>query len=96
MFIYIIMDAKSNENTPAISSPLVHEGNYMYACVFMYNMHILDKITLHVSINVHILSRETFTHIIMDAELNETTHTIQFYFSHEDSDVHSTHISRKT
>ena len=91
-----MMDAKSNENTPAISFPLFHEDKYMYACVFMYNMHILDTIALQVSRNVHILIRETFTHIIMDAEHNETTHTIQFYFSHEDSDVHSTHISRKT
>ena len=90
------MDAESNENTPAISFPLFHEDKYMYACVFMYNMHILDKITFQVSRNVHILIRETFTHIIMDAKHNETTHTIQCYFSHEYSDVHSTHISRKT
>ena len=90
------MDAKSNENTPAISFPLFHEDKYMYVCVFMYNMHILDKITFQVSRNVHILIRETFTHIIIDAEHNETTHTIQFNFSHEDYDVHSTHIYRKT
>ena len=90
------MDAESNETTPAISFPLFHEDIYMYTCVFMYNMHILDKITLQVSRNVHILIRETFTHIIMDAKHNETTHTIQFYVSHEDYDVHSTHISRKT
>ena len=68
----------------------------MYTCVFMYNVHILDKITLQVSRNVHSMSRETFTHMIMDAEHSETTPTIQFYFSHEDYDVHSTHISRKT
>ena len=90
------MDAKSNENTPAISFPLFHEDKYMYACVFMYNMHILDTITLQVFRNVHILIRETFTHIILDAEHSETTPTIQLYFSHEDHDVHSTHIFRKT
>ena len=89
------MDAKSNENTPAISFPLFHEDKYMYACVFMYNMHILDTIALQVSRNVHILIRETLTHIIIDAEHSETTHTI-FYFSHEDYDVHSTHIFRTT
>ena len=96
MFTYIIMDAKSNENTPAIACSLFHEDKYMYVCMFMYNMHILDKITFQVSRNVHILIRETFTHIIMDAEHNETTPTIQVYFSHEDYDVHSKHISRKT
>ena len=89
------MDARSNKNTPAIAVPLLHEDKYMYTCVCMYNMHILDKITFQVSRHVHILSRETFTHIIMDATHNETTHTLQFYSSHEDSDVHSTHISRK-
>ena len=95
MFTYIIMDAKSNENTPAIACSLVHEDKYMYACVFMYNMHILDKITCQVSRKVHIMIQETFTHIIMGAEHNETTPTIQFYLSHEDYDVHSTQISRK-
>ena len=90
------MDAESNDNTPAIAFPLFHEDKYMYVCVFMYNMHILDKIAFKESRNVHILIRETFTHIIMDAEHNETTPTIQFYFSHEDYDVHSTQISRKT
>ena len=74
------MDAESNENTPAIAFPLFHEDIYIYiyTCVFMYNMHILDKITLQVSRNVHILIRETFTHIIMDAEHNGTTPTIPF------------------
>ena len=81
MFIYIKMDAESNENTPAISFPLFHEDKYMYACVFMYNMHILDKITFQVSRNVHILIRETFTHIIMDAEHNETTHDSILFLS---------------
>ena len=65
------------------------------ACNETSPVYILDKITLQVSRNVHILIRETFTHIIMDAKHNETTPTIPFYFSHEDSDVHSTHISRK-
>ena len=90
------MDATSNEKTPAISFPLFHEAKYVYACVCVYNMHILDAIALPVSRNVHILILETFTHIIIDAEQSETTHTIQLYFSHEDYDVHSTHISRKT
>ena len=67
------MDAKSNENTPAISFPLFHENTYMYTCVFMYNMHILDKITFQVSTNVHILIRETLIHIIIYAGQNETT-----------------------
>ena len=51
----------------------------MYACVFMYNMHRLDKIIFQVSRNVHILIQETSTDIIMDAEHNGTTHTIQCY-----------------
>ena len=96
MFIYIIKKAESNEATPAIAFPLCHEDIYMYACVFMYHMHILDKITFQVSRNVNILIQDTFTHIIMDAEHNETTPTIQFHVPHEDYDVHSTHISRKT
>ena len=79
MFIYIIMDAKNNENTPAISVPLLYEDKYMYTCACMYNMHILDKIAFQVSRNVHILIRETSTHIIMDAKHNETTHTLQLY-----------------
>ena len=62
----------------------------------MYNMHILDKIILQVSRNVHILIRETFTYMTMDATRNETNPTIPFHLSHEDYDVHSTHISRKT
>ena len=72
------MDAERNDNTPAIACPLVHEDKYMYACVFMYNMHILDKITLQVSRNVHILIQETFTHMLMDAEHNEIIPMIQF------------------
>ena len=32
----------------------------------------------------------------MDAEHNETNPTIPFHLSHEDFDVHITHISRKT
>ena len=59
-------------------------------------MHIVGKITFQVSTHVHILIQETFTHILMDAEHNETTPTIQFYVPQEDSDVYSTHISRKT
>ena len=90
------MDAERNETTPAISFPPFHEDIYVYIHVFMYSMHILDKITRQVSRHVHILNRETFTHMTMDAEHNETTPTIPFYFSHEDSDVHSTHIYRKT
>ena len=89
------MDAESNDNTPAIALPLFHEDIYRYACVFMYNMHILGKITFQVSTNLHILIRETCTHILMDAEHYKITPTIQFHVPHEDSDVHSTHISRK-
>ena len=90
------MDAESNDNTPAIAFPLFHEDQYMYVCVFIYNMHILDKIAFKESRNVRILIRETLTHIIMDAAHNETTPTIQCYGPKEDSDVYSTHISRKT
>ena len=78
MCTYIIMDAKSNEKNPAISVPLFNEDTYMYTCVFMYNMHVLDKITLQVPRNVHILIRETFTHIMMNAEHNENPPTIPF------------------
>ena len=56
--IYIQMDAESNDNTPAIALPLFHEDIYRYACVRMYNMHILGKITFEVSTNLHILIRE--------------------------------------
>ena len=69
---------------------------YVYTCVFLYNMHILDKTALQVFRNVHIMILETFTHMRMDAEQNETTPTIPFYVSYEDSDVHSTHMSRET
>ena len=60
------MDAKTTENTPAIAFRLYHEDTYVYTCVCMYNMHILDRITLQVSRNVHILIRETLSHIIME------------------------------
>ena len=102
MFIYIKMDAESNETTPAISVPLFHEDIYIYiyiyiyVYVFMYNMHMLEKIILQVSRNVHILIRETFIYMTMDATHRETHPTIPVHLSHEDSDVHSTHISRKT
>ena len=71
------LDAESNERTPAITVPPLYEEIYMDACVFMYNLHILDKITLQVSRNVHIRIKDTSTHIIMDKEHNKTTHTIQ-------------------
>ena len=98
MFIYIKMDAESNKTTPAISFPLCQEDKYMYACVFMYNMHILDKNTFQVSRNVHILNLETFTHIIMDAlemfiyikmdaESDETTPAMLFRRFHEDHEM---------
>ena len=78
MFICIKMDAESNETTPAILVPLFHEDIYIYVCIytFMYNMHVLNKITLQVSRNVHILMRETFTHKMMNTRKNETTPTI--------------------
>ena len=90
------MDAESDDNTPAIAFPLCHEDIHVYACVLRNNMHILGKITFQVSTHVHILIQEAFTHIFMDAEHNETTPTIQCYGPKEDSDVYSTHISRKT
>ena len=61
----------------------------------MYNMHMLHKIILQVSRNVHIMIQETFTYMIMDAEHNETNPTIPCHLSHEECDVHITHISRK-
>ena len=94
--IYIQMDAESNDNTPAITLPPLHEDIYRYACVCIYKMHILGENTCQVSTTLHILIREACTHILMDAEHYKTTPTIQFYVPHEDSDVHSTHISRKT
>ena len=90
------MDAESNETTPVISVPLLHEDIYIYIRVFMYNIHMIDKIILQVSRNVHIMIRETITYMTMDVTHNETNPTITFHISHEDSDVHSTHISRKT
>ena len=71
------MDAEDNETTHAIAFPLLYEDIYVYVCVFVYNLHILDKITLQVSRNVHIRIKDTSTHIIMDTEHNKTTHTIQ-------------------
>ena len=50
------MDAESNDNTPAIALPLFHEDIYRYACVLMYNMHILGKITFQVSTQLFIFS----------------------------------------
>ena len=96
MFIYIKRDAESNETTPAISVPPFHEDIYVYIYVFMYSMHILDKIILQVSRKVHILIRETFIYMTMDATHSETNPTIPFHLSHKDFDVHSSHISRKT
>ena len=89
------MDHESNETTPAISVPPCHEDTCIYIHVFMYNMHMLDKIIIQVSINVYILIRETFKNTTMDAEHNETNPTITFHLSREDSDIHITHISRK-
>ena len=63
--------------------------------VFVYNMHMLDKIIIQVSRNVQILFWETFTFMTMDAERNETNHTIAFHIAHEDSDSHITYISKK-
>ena len=96
MFIYIKRDAESNETTPAISVPTFHEDIYVYIYGCMYSMHILNKIILQVSRNVHILILETFAYMTMDVEHNETNPTIPFHLSHEDFDIHITHISRKT
>ena len=62
----------------------------------MYNMNMVDKIIVQVSINVHIMIRETFKNTTMDAEHNETNPTITFYRYREDSGIHITHIYRKT
>ena len=96
MLIYIERDAESNETTPAISVPPFHEDIHVYIYVCMYSMPILDEIIRQVSRSVHILIRETFIYMTMDATHRETHPTIPFHLSHEDSDVHSTHISRKT
>ena len=77
MFVNIIMDPEGNETIPTIAFPPLYEDIYVYVCVFMCNLHTLDKITFQVSRNVHILIKDTSTHIIMDTEHNETTHTIQ-------------------
>ena len=71
--IYIQMDAESNDNTPAITLPPLHEDIYSYACVCIYKMHILGENTCQVSSTLHILSREACTHILMDAEHYKTT-----------------------
>ena len=92
------MDAESNDNTPAIALSLFYEDIYRYAGVVMYNMHILGKITFQVFTTLHILIREigdVHTHI-NGCRTHKTTSTSQFYVHHDNSDVHSTHISRKT
>ena len=65
---------------------------YIYVC--MHNMHMLNKIIIQVSRNVQILMRETFIYMTMDAEHHETNPTIPFHLSHEDSEIHITHISK--
>ena len=62
----------------------------------MYNMHMLDDIIIQVCRNVQILMRETFIYMTMDAEHNEPNPTIPFHLSQEDSDIHITHISKKS
>ena len=96
MLIYIKRDAESNETTPAISVPPFHEDIHVYIYVCMYSMPIMDEVILQESRSVHILIQETFIDMTMDATLRETHPTIIFHLSHEDSHVHSTHISRKT
>ena len=68
---------------------------YIYIYVVMYNMHMLDKSINQVSRNVQFLMRETFIHMTMDAEHNETTPTIIFQLLHEDFEIHITYISKK-
>ena len=46
----------------------------------MYNMHMLDKIIIHVYRNVHNLISETLIYMTSDVEHNETTPTIHFIF----------------
>ena len=53
---------------------------------------MLDKIILQVSRNVQNLMSETFIYMTMDVEHNETTPTIPFHLSHEDSDIQITNI----
>ena len=67
---------------------------YICIYVFMHIMHMSDKITLQVSRNVRGLVWETFTYMTMDAEHNRTTPTIAVHRSHEDYDIHITHISK--
>ena len=62
----------------------------------MYNMHMLDRIIFQVFRNVHILIWETCTYMIMDTEHNETNPTSSCHRSHEDFDIHITHITRTT
>ena len=45
--------------------------------------------------NVHILIREKFIYMTMDAEYHETNPTITIQFLHEDSYIHITYISKK-
>ena len=87
------MDVENNETAPVIAF-LQYMYIYIYVC--MYSMPILDDIVRQVSRSVHILIRETFIYMTMDATHRETHPTIPFHLSHEDSDVHSTHISRTT
>ena len=61
--IYIQIDAESNDNTPAITLPPLHEDIYSYACVCIYKMHILGENTCQVSTTLHSLIREACTHI---------------------------------
>ena len=79
------MDAVDNETTPA--------SIYVYIC--MYNMHMLDKITIQVSRNIQIMIQETNICMKMDAEHNETNPTIPFHLFHEDFYIHFTYISKQ-
>ena len=97
---YIKRDAESNETTPAMSVPPVHEEIYVYTEIYiyvcMYSMPILDEIVCQVSRSVHCLIRETFIHMTMDTTHRETHPTILVHMSYEDSHDHTSHISRKT
>ena len=61
----------------------------------MYNMYMLNKNIISVSRNVHILIREKFIYMTMDAEYHETNPTITIQFLHEDFDIHITYISKQ-
>ena len=93
MFIYIKMDAESNETTPAIAFLRFHKDSEM----FTKKQH-QKGLLLNTNRRVRKETRtdmESAT-VKMDVEHNETTPMIPCLLCHEDFDIHITHISRKT